>query len=247
MGGKLLHVALQTVPLLLGSVLTVFQRTPNFSVPVLNRALPADQLEEEKRNYEHRRTVARASGGGSMHQAYPKAFEEIHDEERRAAFEAGWATGGVLFSKVFTNQMTDETVNQAAREFAAQKIREVVRDPQMAEDLIPTDHPIGTKRICTDSGYFDTYNRDNVDLVNLRREPITEITSAGIKTAEGSYELDVLVLATGFDALTGALTGVDLRGPRGDVLAEAWADGPDTLVGMCVAGFPNLFRSARAR
>ena len=234
---------IQSIPIIaeVAEQLTVFQRTPNFSVPVLNRGLTAEQLEEEKRNYDHRRAVSRASGGGSMHQPYPKAFEEIDDQERRAAFEAGWATGGVLFSKVFPNQMTDETVNAAAREFAAEKIRSVVRDPQTAEDLIPTDHPIGTKRICTDSGYFETYNRDNVELVNLRRDPITEITSSGITTATGSYELDVLVLATGFDALTGALTRVDLRGPRGDVLAEAWADGPETLVGMCVAGFPNLF------
>ncbi|WP_244931328.1 NAD(P)/FAD-dependent oxidoreductase [Nocardioides sp. W7] len=234
---------IQAIPIIAGVAerLTVFQRSPNFSVPVLNRDLPPERLEEEKRNYGHRRAVSRASGGGSMHQAYPKAFEDIDDEERRAAFEAGWATGGVLFGKVFDNQMTDPVVNAAARDFAVEKIRSVVRDPQVAEDLIPADHPIGTKRICTDSGYYETFNRDNVELVNLRREPITEITGWGIKTTTGSYELDVLVLATGFDALTGALTRVDLRGPRGDVLAEAWADGPETLLGLLVPGFPNLF------
>ncbi|HTW15353.1 MAG TPA: NAD(P)/FAD-dependent oxidoreductase [Nocardioides sp.] len=234
---------IQAIPIIAEAAerLTVFQRTPNFSVPVLNRDLPPEQLEEEKRNYAHRRTVSRASGGGSMHQAYPRAFEEIDDAERRAAFEAGWATGGVLFSKVFPNQMTDPVVNAAAAEFAAEKIRSIVTDPRTAEDLVPTDHPIGTKRICTDSGYYATFNRDNVELVNLRREPITEITSWGVKTTTGSYELDVLVLATGFDALTGSLTRVDLRGPRGDVLAESWADGPQTLVGLLVPGFPNLF------
>jgi cation diffusion facilitator CzcD-associated flavoprotein CzcO len=234
---------IQAIPIIAEAAerLTVFQRTPNFSVPVLNRDLPPEQLEEEKRNYAHRRTVSRASGGGSMHQAYPRAFEEIDDAERRAAFEAGWATGGVLFSKVFPNQMTDPVVNAAAAEFAAGKIRSIVADPRTAEDLVPTDHPIGTKRICTDSGYYATFNRDNVELVNLRREPITEITSWGVKTTTGSYELDVLVLATGFDALTGSLTRVDLRGPRGDVLAESWADGPQTLVGLLVPGFPNLF------
>lgn len=234
---------IQSIPIIaeVAERLTVFQRTANFSVPVLNRGLTPEQLQEEKRNYDHRRAVSRASGGGSMHQPYPRAFEEIDEKERRAAFEAGWATGGVLFSKVFPNQLTDEEVNRAASEFAAQKIRAIVRDPRTAEDLIPTDHPIGTKRICTDSGYFETYNRDNVELVNLRREPITEITSWGVKTSTGSYELDVLVMATGFDALTGALTRVDLRGPRGDVLAEAWENGPSTMVGILVPGFPNLF------
>lgn len=234
---------IQAIPIIaeVAERLTVFQRTANFSVPVLNRDLPPEQLEEEKRNYAHRRTVSRASGGGSMHQAYPKAFEDIDDAERRAAFEAGWATGGVLFSKVFPNQMTDPVVNAAATEFAAEKIRSIVTDPQTAADLVPTDHPIGTKRICTDSGYYETFNRDHVELVNLRREPITEITGWGVKTTTGSYELDVLVLATGFDALTGSLTRIDLRGPRGDVLAESWADGPQTLVGLLVPGFPNLF------
>ena len=234
---------IQAIPIIARTAehLTVFQRTPNFSVPVLNRELPPEQLEEEKLRYDHRRAVSRASGGGSMHQAYPKAYEEIDEDERRAAFEAGWATGGVLFSKVFENQMVDATVNDAARRFAEEKIRTIVDDPRVADDLVPTDHPIGTKRICTDSGYYETFNRDNVTLVNLRRDPLVEITATGLRTETEQHDLDVLVLATGFDALTGALTAVDLQGPRGDVLAEAWADGPETFVGMCVPGFPNLF------
>jgi cation diffusion facilitator CzcD-associated flavoprotein CzcO len=116
-----------------------------------------------------------------------------------------------------------------------------VRDPQTAEDLIPTDHPIGTKRICTDSGYFETFNRENVELVNLRRDPITTVTSWGIKTAQRSYELDVLVFATGFDAMTGALTRIDIRGPRGHRISEVWGDGPLTYLGLSIPGFPNLF------
>ena len=119
-------------------------------------------------------------------------------------------------------------------------MREIVRDQQVADDLLPDDHPIGTKRICTDSGSFETFNRDNVELVNLRRDPIDTITSWGVKTGTSSYELDVLVLATGFDAMTGALTRMDIQGPRGGTMEQAWASGPLSFLGVSVPGFPNL-------
>src|SRR5690606_20075334 len=140
----------------------------------------------------------------------------------------------------------DPAVNDLAREFAAEQIRRTVKDPQVAEDLIPTDHPIGTKRICTDSGYYETFNRDNVTLVNLRREPIETFTKWGCKTATSSYEFDTLVLATGFDAMTGALTRIDIRGPRGLTMAEAWANGALTYLGVAVPGFPNLYNISGA-
>ncbi|MCB1694504.1 MAG: cyclohexanone monooxygenase, partial [Pseudomonadales bacterium] len=149
--------------------------------------------------------------------------------------------GGVLFAKIFPNQTSDDRVNALARDFAERKIRAIVQDPSVADDLVPADHPIGTKRICTDSGYFETFNRDNVELVNLRRDPIQEITASGIRTREATHDLDMLIFATGFDAMTGTIARVDIRGPGGESVAEAWADGPITMLGLMIPGFPNLF------
>ena len=152
-----------------------------------------------------------------------------------------WRDGGVLFSKTFPDQTSVLAANDVAREFAEDRIREIVDDPAVAEDLIPTDHPIGTKRICTDAGYYATFNRDNVRLVNLRREPIEAIAANGVRTSEATYACDVLVFATGFDALTGAMTRIDPMGPDGHRLSEIWADGPVTFLGVMVPRLPNLF------
>ncbi|MEU6269663.1 flavin-containing monooxygenase [Saccharopolyspora shandongensis] len=235
--------SVQSVPILAGEAdsLTVFQRTPNYSVPALNRPLTDADQRRIREEYPARRAKARMSGGGSPHQAHPKRAAECTPEEREAALEAGWRNGGVLYGKTFPDQFTDIEANDFAREFAERKIRQIVADPRTAEDLIPTDHPIGTKRICTDSGYFETFNLDKVELVNLRREPITRITAAGIETSAGLRELDVLVYATGFDAMTGALTRIDITGPRGDRIKDAWAEGPVTYLGVQIPGFPNLF------
>jgi cation diffusion facilitator CzcD-associated flavoprotein CzcO len=161
--------------------------------------------------------------------------------ERDAAMWQRWRDGGVLFSKTFPDQGSVLAANDIARQFAEDRIREIVDDPAIAEDLIPTDHPIGTKRICTDAGYYATFNRDNVRLVNLRREPIEAITADGVRTGETTYDCDVLVFATGFDALTGAMTRVDPIGPDGQRLTEIWADGPVTFLGVMVPRLPNLF------
>ncbi|MGY1812091.1 flavin-containing monooxygenase [Blastococcus sp. SYSU D00820] len=234
---------IQSIPILAESAahLTVFQRSANYSVPAFNRPLTEEEQVEIRRTYAQRRAKSWNSPAGTPHDAYPREAFEVDEEERRAAFEARWQQGGVLFGKTFPKQTVDPAVNDLAREFAEAKIRSVVRDPQVAEDLIPTDHPIGTKRICTDSGYYETFNRENVTLVNLRRDPITEITAWGVKTRTRSVELDVLVFATGFDAMTGALTRIDVRGPRGDRLADLWAEGPVTYLGVAVPGMPNLF------
>ncbi|MDA3644019.1 NAD(P)/FAD-dependent oxidoreductase [Saccharopolyspora indica] len=235
--------AIQSVPILAEQArsLTVFQRTPNYSVPALNRKLTDEEQRRIRAEYPERRRKSRLSGGGSTHEPYPKPAQECTPEEREAALESGWRSGGVLFGKTFPDQFTDLASNDFAREFAARKIREIVQDPRTAEDLIPTDHPIGTKRICTDSGYFETFNRDEVSLVNLRRDPIVRITAAGVETSAGCHELDVLVYATGFDAMTGALTRVDITGPLGDRIRDAWAEGPVTYLGVQIPGFPNLF------
>ncbi|QIX28671.1 NAD(P)/FAD-dependent oxidoreductase [Nocardioides sp. JQ2195] len=234
---------IQSVPVLAEQAahLTVFQRTANYSVPALNRPLTdADQLRIQA-EYPERRRKSRGSGGGSPHVAHPRKAADCEPEERRAALERGWTTGGVLFGKTFPDQYTDIGSNDFAREFAEEKIRARVKDPAVADRLIPTGQPLGAKRICTDSGYYETFNRDNVELVDLRTEPITTFTGWGIKTAASSYELDVVVFATGFDALTGALSRIDLRGTGGVRIQDAWKDGPHTYLGIQVPGFPNMY------
>ena len=235
--------AMQSVPIIAASAakLTVFQRSPNYSVPAFNREIPDEEWREAVRTYPERRRMAFASGGGSPHEMYPKEIWDVPEPEREALFEEGWKKGGVLFAKIFPNQTSDDRVNALARDFAERKIRAIVQDPSVADDLVPSDHPIGTKRICTDSGYFETFNRDNVELVNLRRDPIQEITASGIRTREATHDLDMLIFATGFDAMTGTIARVDIRGPGGESVAEAWADGPITMLGLMIPGFPNLF------
>ncbi|MDZ4234998.1 MAG: cyclohexanone monooxygenase, partial [Dietzia sp.] len=181
------------------------------------------------------------SGGGSPHIAHPKLTMEATADERRAAFERRWELGGVLFSKTFSDQMIDPVANDEARKFYEEKVRAVIDDPEVAELLIPTDHPIGTKRICTDTNYFQTFNRPNVRLISVRRTPIESIDAAGINTSDAHYDIDALVLATGFDAMTGALAKIDIVGRGGQRLRDDWAEGPRTYLGLGVDGFPNLF------
>jgi cation diffusion facilitator CzcD-associated flavoprotein CzcO len=232
----------QSIPVLAESAehLTVFQRSANFSVPVRNRELGDEQQQQARRDYPERRRISRNSMAGTPHTAHPTPVWELNEAERRQALEQRWDEGGVLFGKTFLDQSTDPRVNAMVRDFAIDKIREIVQDPSIAADLIP-DHPIGTKRICTDSGYYAAFNRPDVTLVNLRRDPITEVAPWGIKTAAGAHELDVIVLATGFDAMTGAIARMHLEGPRGDVAADLWADGPVTYLGASIPGLPNLF------
>ena len=162
-------------------------------------------------------------------------------DERRGAFEKRWELGGVLFSKTFTDQMTDMAANDEARKFYEEKVRAVIDDPDVADLLIPTDHPIGTKRICTDTNYFQTFNRPNVKLVSVRKTPIESIDPTGISTTDTHYDLDAIVLATGFDAMTGALAKIDIVGRGGERLRDDWSNGPRTYLGLGVDGFPNLF------
>jgi cation diffusion facilitator CzcD-associated flavoprotein CzcO len=147
----------------------------------------------------------------------------------------------VLFGKTFPDQLTDLASNGVARKFAEARIRELVTDSAVAEDLIPVDHPIGTKRICTDVGYYQTFNRADVHLVNLRREAITAVTVDAVHTTAAEYPCDALVFATGFDAMTGALSRLDPVGPSGVRLCDLWADGPITFLGLMIPGLPNLF------
>jgi cation diffusion facilitator CzcD-associated flavoprotein CzcO len=234
---------IQSIPIIAEQAehLYVFQRSPNYSVPAGNRPLTAEEVADIKANYSERRRMSWRSGGGSPHIAHPKLTLQASPEERREAFETRWELGGVLFSKTFSDQMITLEANDEARKFYEEKIRAVIGDPQLAEMLIPTDHPIGTKRICTDTNYFQTFNRDNVTLVSVRNTPIESIDDTGISTVDAHYDIDALVLATGFDAMTGTLAKIDIVGRGGEKLAEDWADGPRTYLGLGTDGFPNLF------
>lgn len=234
---------IQSIPIIAeqAAQLHVFQRTPNYSVPAGNRPLTDDDIATVKATYDERRRLSWRSGGGSPHIAHPKLTMEASPEERRAAFERRWELGGVLFSKTFSDQMIDPRANEEARKFYEEKIRAVIDDPEVADLLIPNDHPIGTKRICTDTNYFQTFNRPNVELISVRKTPIESVDPAGINTSDAHYDVDVIVLATGFDAMTGALAKMDIVGRGGEALADDWRDGPRTYLGLGVDGFPNLF------
>lgn len=234
---------IQSIPIIAeaASQLYVFQRTPNYSVPAGNRPLSDSDRAEVKAHYAERRRMSWRSGGGSPHVAHPKLTMEATPEERREAFEKRWELGGVLFSKTFADQMIDPVANEEARKFYEEKVRAVIDDPALADLLIPNDHPIGTKRICTDSNYFQTFNRPNVKLISVRKTPIMSIDATGINTTDAHYDLDAIVLATGFDAMTGALAKIDIVGRDGRRLSDDWSGGPRTYLGLGVDGFPNLF------
>ncbi|MEE6138455.1 NAD(P)/FAD-dependent oxidoreductase [Mycobacterium sp. 050128] len=234
---------IQSIPIIAEQAahLYVFQRTPNYSVPARNAPLSADELDEIKAGYAQRRDLSWRSGGGSPHLTAAKPTMEYTPQERRAKFETRWQLGGVLFSKTFPDQMTDVEANEEARKFYEEKVRAVIDDPAVADLLIPTDHPIGTKRICTDSNYFQTFNRPNVTLISVRDTPIESIDPAGINAGAMHYDLDMIVLATGFDAMTGALGRIDIVGRDGATLRDDWVHGPRTYLGLGVDGFPNLF------
>ena len=236
--------AIQSIPIIAAEAqhLTVFQRTPNFSLPANNRPLSSGEQETMKANYRDHREAARTSGFGIPNPEPEKSALEATEEERQAAYEAAWEAGHLVRMLLsFNDMITNKEANETACEFVREKIRSIVTDAQVAEDLCPYNHPIGTKRPCLDTGYYATYNRDNVDLVNLRRTPIEAFTPTGIRTSGKEYEFDAIVFATGFDAMTGALVAVDIEGKDGVTLKEKWKDGPRTFLGLLVSGFPNFY------
>ena len=234
---------IQAVPIIAEEAgnLVVFQRSASYSIPMPNRPWSADEQRQIREDYPERRRMSAYASAGTPHGTYHRKAVDTDPQERRKALWQRWREGGVLFSKTFPDQNVDLAANDIAREFAEERIREIVTDPAVARDLTPVDHPIGSKRICTDSGYYATFNRDNVALVNLRREPIEAVTTHGIRTSAAIYPCDVLVFATGFDAMTGALTRINPSGPTGERLCDVWADGPVTFLGLMVPGLPNLF------
>ena len=236
----------QMIPIIAqqASHLHVFQRTANFSLPARNAPMDPERERRHKAEYPARRRAAYNTPFAIA--GYPKPTKsalQATSEERRAAYEAKWQEGGsISFLYTYADLLVNKEANDTASEFVREKIRSIVKDPRTAELLAPNDHPIGTKRLCLDTGYYETYNRDNVTLVDVRSDPILEITPNGLRTAGGvAYELDAIVFATGFDAMTGALREIDIRTTDGATLADRWAGGPLTYLGLMVAGFPNMF------
>jgi cyclohexanone monooxygenase len=244
--------AVQAIPVIAEQAeqLTVFQRTPNFSVPAFNHPLDPEFVKAFKQHYPEQRKLHRegkGSGFGDL-EAVPREQGPIlastarrSEAELRELLERYWRRGGACFMTVFADALIDRRCNDIVAGFVRDKIREAVTDPAVAQTLCPTSHPVGTKRICVDSNYYETYNRENVSLVDLRKTPIERITPTGLETSAESHEFDRLVLATGFDAMTGALLRMDIRGAGGVTLAERWSAGPRSYLGIAVSGFPNLF------
>ncbi len=235
--------AIQAIPVIARQAahVTVFQRTPNFSIPSRNAPMDDDYESWWKSDYEAHRAKARMMRTGILYGLNDKSALEVSPEEREAEYEARWARGGTAFMGAFSDLITNREANETASEFVRRKIRDIVKDPKVAELLAPKGYPIGTKRICVDTEYFETFNRPNVTLVDVRTAPIEAITPRGVRAGAAEYDCDALVFATGFDAMTGALTRIDIRGRDELSLAEKWADGPRTYLGLMTAGFPNLF------
>ncbi len=222
--------------------LTVFQRTPNYAVPLRNSPIDAEWRKELKENYQAVFERCRQNFGGFIHDADPRKTLEVTPEEREAFYEDIWGKPG--FAKWFGNfrdLMTNKEANELYCEFVRNKIRERVKDPVVAEKLCPKNHHFGAKRIPMETDYYETYNRDNVLLVDVREHPIERITPTGVKTDDATYELDVLIYATGFDAFTGEVTRMDVRGVGGQTIQEHWADGASLYMGLQTTGFPNFF------
>ncbi|MCI0799158.1 MAG: NAD(P)/FAD-dependent oxidoreductase [Chloroflexi bacterium] len=222
--------------------LTVFQRTANYCAPLRNSPIDADEQREIKASYPEIFKKCMETPGSFMHQFDPRSAMEVSPEERLEQYERLWAEPG--FKKWLSNfydVMMPGEANEDYAKFVRNKIRERVNDPVVAEMLVPKDHMFGSKRLPCESGYYEVFNQDNVLLVDVREAPIERITPKGVKTRDAEYELDVIIFATGFDAVTGSLIKLDIRGVGGQTLKDKFADGPRTFMGISSAGFPNLF------
>ena len=221
--------------------LTVFQRTPNFSIPAWNQPLPRSVQDEWKKHYPRHRAAAKASRSGALYDYSQRSAFDMTAAERQAELDARWARGGANFTHCFNDMFRDKAANDIAADYVRNKIGSIVQDWDKAALLMPTDHAIGTKRICVDTDYYAMFNRPNVTLVDVRATPITRITTTGIATSAADHAFDSIVFATGYDAVTGSLTRIDIIGRSGVGLKDKWRDGPKSYLGIMVADYPNLF------
>jgi cyclohexanone monooxygenase len=235
--------AIQSIPIIARQArhLYVFQRTPNYSMPAQNAPLDAEYERRVKAAYADFRRQARESRVGFVTERSGDSALAVPAAEREREYEKRWSRGGLGFSAAYADLLLSKDANDTAADFFRAKIRAIVRDPTVADLLCPTSYPLGTKRLCVDTGYYATFNRDNVTLVDVRTQPIEAITPKGVRTGGVEYAVDDLVFATGFDAMTGALLNIDIRGRGGRRLDAEWAGGPRTYLGLTVEGFPNLF------
>ncbi len=235
--------AIQAIPVIAEQAghLTVFQRTPNYSIPSRNGPMTEEYEQSWKSDYDNLREQARQSRNGLVTDRDARNAVDVPADERRSIYQARWETGGTQFMAAFNDLATNAQSNETAAEFVREQIRDIVKDPVAGELLAAKDYPIGTKRICVDTHYFETFNRDNVKLVDISERPIDRLTETGVVANGEHYEFDSIVFATGFDAMTGTLAAIDIQGRDGCKLAEKWAAGPRTYLGLTVESFPNMF------
>ncbi|QGU08442.1 Phenylacetone monooxygenase [Corynebacterium occultum] len=220
---------------------TIFQRTPNYTVPARNRTLGVDEMALVKAVYPTLREKLKQTPAGVMVKPPIGSALKLPAEEIRAELDSRWAQGGPTFMNAFTDTMSDRQANEITAEYVREKIAEIVKDPERAELITPKSYPVGTKRICVDTDYYETYNRPNVELVDVREHRIERIGAKGPVVNGQEYECDILVMATGYDAITGPLLRLGIKGREGLPLKEAWDEGGKSYLGLSVAGFPNLF------
>lgn len=235
---------IQSIPLIAKQAdqLTVFQRTPNFAVPAQNGPLDPEVVATLKRRYREHRAEQRVSYGGVVNPSSEQSAHEVPADERTQRFDAIWEEGMLFgFLGSFNDVMIDPSANAIVADYLRDRIRSIVSDPATAEALCPTTYPVGAKRLCLDTDYFETFNRSNVSLVDLQSTPITRLVPSGIQTTESLYEFDTIVFATGFDAMTGPLLAPEIVGKDGETLRDAWSAGPRTYLGLTTHGFPNMF------
>jgi cyclohexanone monooxygenase len=222
--------------------LTVFQRTPTYTIPARNGPVDPEWEAKVRADYvEHHRRNKETKGGVQSKLATGLSAFEVEEEERLAAFEHAWKVGSSGIQAVYLDLLSNPEANRSVADFVRGKIHKIVKDPELAERLTPRDHPFATKRLSLDTDYYATFNRQNVELVDVRRTPIERITARGIKTSDKEYPFDLIVFATGFDAITGPLLALNIQGVDGKLLRDAWKKGPSSYLGLMMAGFPNLF------
>ena len=234
---------IQSIPVLAKQAkkLTVFQRTPNYSIPSQNEPMTKKYERSWKDVYSERRKEMRYSAHGSLKDLNDVPALSVDEDQRQELYTKRWAIGGTGFLGSFNDLLTNADANYTAAEYVRQQINRVVKDKETAEILCPRSYPIGTKRICIDTGYFETYNRENVKLVDISKKPIQRLVTDGIIVDDQLYAFDSIIFATGFDAMTGSIFNVDIKGRDGLALKEKWNAGPKTYLGLMSASFPNLF------